>query len=224
MARGTQHRKRRPPANARVAASTAAKPKRPKRPAYEEQLFFGRLRGHAKWMFVLLAVVFALSFVFLGVGSGSTGISDDPPELLQRQLRRRLVALVAPEEDGRRTRRTPRLARPTRPSSSRRTSPTTPRSRRSRPYTQAESRRTRARCASSPGSTCARAATGDTLYTELAARAPRRSRRRRRAEPEARARARQGARRDHEPARDRAIAASDAATTSNAYQQGHRAT
>ena len=31
---------------------------------------------HAKWAFVLLAVVFALGFVFFGVGSGSTGISD----------------------------------------------------------------------------------------------------------------------------------------------------
>jgi cytochrome c-type biogenesis protein CcmH/NrfG len=31
---------------------------------------------HAKWAFVLLAAVFALGFVFFGVGSGSTGISD----------------------------------------------------------------------------------------------------------------------------------------------------
>ena len=31
---------------------------------------------HAKLVFFLLALVFALSFVFLGVGSGSTGISD----------------------------------------------------------------------------------------------------------------------------------------------------
>ena len=31
---------------------------------------------HAKWAFVLLALVFALGFVFFGVGSGSTGISD----------------------------------------------------------------------------------------------------------------------------------------------------
>jgi DNA-binding SARP family transcriptional activator len=76
VARGTQHRKRRPPANARVAPATARPAKRPSRPAWEEQLFFGRLRTHAKWMFVLLAAVFALSFVILGVGSGSTGISD----------------------------------------------------------------------------------------------------------------------------------------------------
>jgi tetratricopeptide (TPR) repeat protein len=31
---------------------------------------------HAKWVFVLLAFVFALGFVIFGVGSGSTGISD----------------------------------------------------------------------------------------------------------------------------------------------------
>jgi len=31
---------------------------------------------HAKWAFVLLAIVFALSFVVFGVGSGSTGISS----------------------------------------------------------------------------------------------------------------------------------------------------
>jgi tetratricopeptide (TPR) repeat protein len=75
VARGTQHRKRRPPQNARLAPAPAG-PKRPKRPAYEEQLFFGRLRVHAKWMFVFLALVFSLGFIFLGIGSGSTGISD----------------------------------------------------------------------------------------------------------------------------------------------------
>ncbi len=76
MARGTQHRKRRPPANARVATAPAKATKRPTRPAWEDQLFFGRLRTHAKWMFVFLAIVFGLSFVILGVGSGSTGISQ----------------------------------------------------------------------------------------------------------------------------------------------------
>jgi tetratricopeptide (TPR) repeat protein len=75
VARGTQHRKRRPPQNARLAPAPAG-PKRPKRPAYEEQLFFGRLRVHAKWLFVFLALVFSLGFIFLGIGSGSTGISQ----------------------------------------------------------------------------------------------------------------------------------------------------
>jgi tetratricopeptide (TPR) repeat protein len=68
---------------ARGAASTQRKqrpkpdPKRSKSaPAWEEQLFFSRLRRHAKVMYVLLALVFVFSFVLLGVGSGSNGISD----------------------------------------------------------------------------------------------------------------------------------------------------
>lgn len=75
MARGTQHRKRRPRTNARVAPAPV-RPSRPRRAAWEDQLFFGRLRAHARWMFVLLAAAFAISFVVLGVGSGSTGISQ----------------------------------------------------------------------------------------------------------------------------------------------------
>lgn len=39
-------------------------------------MFFPKLRAHAKWVFVLLVFVFAGGFVFLGVGSGSTGIGD----------------------------------------------------------------------------------------------------------------------------------------------------
>jgi tetratricopeptide (TPR) repeat protein len=80
VARGTQHRKRRPTANAQPVARTGpvASPKKPKQkpPQWQEELFFSRLRVHAKWMFVFLAVVFGAGFVFLGVGSGSTGISD----------------------------------------------------------------------------------------------------------------------------------------------------
>jgi tetratricopeptide (TPR) repeat protein len=75
VAKGTQHRKRRPTANARSVAAGAA-PKRQKPPEWQEQLFFQRLRNHAKWAYVGLAVAFVLGFVLLGVGSGSTGISD----------------------------------------------------------------------------------------------------------------------------------------------------
>src|SRR6266487_6408243 len=49
------------------------KPKK-KAQSWEDQLFFARLRRHAKWMFVLLALVFAIGFVAFGVGSGSTGV------------------------------------------------------------------------------------------------------------------------------------------------------
>jgi tetratricopeptide (TPR) repeat protein len=74
VARGTQHRKRRPAANARAAAVAA--PKRRKPPEWQEQLFFQRLRTHAKGAYVGLAIAFVLGFVLLGVGSGSTGVSD----------------------------------------------------------------------------------------------------------------------------------------------------
>jgi len=57
-----------------------AKQEQPKRkhsaPAYEQTMFFPRLRRQAKWVFVFLALVFAIGFVAFGVGSGSTGISD----------------------------------------------------------------------------------------------------------------------------------------------------
>jgi Flp pilus assembly protein TadD len=79
VARGTQHRKRRTQTNARVAQAPAkgkAKTKRVKHERWEDQLFFSRLRVHAKWVFVFLALVFGFGFVIFGVGSGSTGISD----------------------------------------------------------------------------------------------------------------------------------------------------
>ena len=38
-----------------------------------QELFFVRLRRHQKWVYAVLAVIFGLSFVFLGVGSGSGG-------------------------------------------------------------------------------------------------------------------------------------------------------
>jgi Flp pilus assembly protein TadD len=80
VARGTQHRKRRPQPDARVAGpeprAAARKAKKPKHASWEDQLFFSRLRLHAKWMFGFLALVFAFSFVIFGVGSGSSGIGD----------------------------------------------------------------------------------------------------------------------------------------------------
>jgi tetratricopeptide (TPR) repeat protein len=47
------------------------------RAAIEDTLFFTRLRRHAKWMFVFLALVFGLGFVIFGIGSDQgTGIGD----------------------------------------------------------------------------------------------------------------------------------------------------
>jgi tetratricopeptide (TPR) repeat protein len=42
----------------------------------EETLFFHRIRKGTKWVFALLAVAFAFSFVVAGVGSGSTGFGS----------------------------------------------------------------------------------------------------------------------------------------------------
>jgi tetratricopeptide (TPR) repeat protein len=42
----------------------------------EDTMFFPRLRRHAKWMFLFLAVAFALGFVGFGVGAGGIGIGD----------------------------------------------------------------------------------------------------------------------------------------------------
>jgi tetratricopeptide (TPR) repeat protein len=44
--------------------------------AAEQNLFFSRIRTQAKWVFAFLAVVFAATFAFLGVGSGSSGLQD----------------------------------------------------------------------------------------------------------------------------------------------------
>jgi tetratricopeptide (TPR) repeat protein len=71
MARGAAQAQRK-----RRAAQPTPKQKRQAAQSWEDQLFFARLRRHAKWMFVLLALVFAVGFVAFGVGSGSTGISD----------------------------------------------------------------------------------------------------------------------------------------------------
>jgi tetratricopeptide (TPR) repeat protein len=38
-----------------------------------QELFFVRLRRHQKWVYAMLAVVFGLSFVLVGVGSGAGG-------------------------------------------------------------------------------------------------------------------------------------------------------
>jgi tetratricopeptide (TPR) repeat protein len=65
--------KQRPPARRH---DTGRKHKDSSGQRYEDTLFFNRLRTHAKWVFVLLIVVFAGSFVFLGVGSSGLGLSD----------------------------------------------------------------------------------------------------------------------------------------------------
>jgi len=77
VARGTQHRKRRTARNALPAAVAAEeKPRKQKPPQWQEELFFQRLRTHAKWAYVFLAAAFLATFVLLGVGSGSSDLSS----------------------------------------------------------------------------------------------------------------------------------------------------
>jgi tetratricopeptide (TPR) repeat protein len=68
MARGAAQTQRKRPKESAKQKKAA--------PSWEEQLFFSRLRRHAKIMYVLLALAFAIGFVAFGVGSGSSGIGD----------------------------------------------------------------------------------------------------------------------------------------------------
>jgi tetratricopeptide (TPR) repeat protein len=74
MARGAAQTRRK--AAKTPAASGRSTSARRKPQSYESTMFFPRLRAQAKWVFVFLAAVFALGFVFFGVGSGSTGLGD----------------------------------------------------------------------------------------------------------------------------------------------------
>jgi tetratricopeptide (TPR) repeat protein len=75
MARFDKSSTKRPKQNAAVAA-TARGPKRSSAPSIEDTMFFPRLRRHAKWMFVFLAVALGGGFVLFGVGAGGTGVGD----------------------------------------------------------------------------------------------------------------------------------------------------
>src|SRR5947208_4519615 len=70
MARGAAKQRPRQ-AKAEPRPRAARKP-----PVAEQTMFFMRLRRGTKPIFIFLAVVFAASFVLLGVGSGSSGIGD----------------------------------------------------------------------------------------------------------------------------------------------------
>src|SRR5215213_10107789 len=75
MARGTQHLRKRPKQGTPHAPQRASEVRRARR-AEDDGMFFPMLRRQARWVFVLLAMIFAGSFIFLGVGSGSTGLGD----------------------------------------------------------------------------------------------------------------------------------------------------
>jgi tetratricopeptide (TPR) repeat protein len=64
MARAQAQRRRKARSRARRSASSA-----------EDLMFFPKLRRRAKWVFLLLAIAFALGFVAFGVGTGVGGTS-----------------------------------------------------------------------------------------------------------------------------------------------------
>jgi tetratricopeptide (TPR) repeat protein len=64
------------PKSAKPHAAVATSRRATTAPSIEDTMFFPRLRRHAKWMFVLLALVFGLGFVLFGVGAGGVGVGD----------------------------------------------------------------------------------------------------------------------------------------------------
>lgn len=81
MARFEKSGPKSPRANAPVKGAAPARPAAPRRSSsmggsIEDTMFFPRLRRHAKWMFVFLALVFGVGFVAFGVGAGGIGIGD----------------------------------------------------------------------------------------------------------------------------------------------------
>ena len=94
MARFDKSSTKRPKQDAAVASSRSVK--RSTAPSIEDTMFFPRLRRHAKWMFVFLAVALGGGFVLFGVGAGGTGVGDI---LRGGGLERRPIDLELGEED-----------------------------------------------------------------------------------------------------------------------------
>jgi tetratricopeptide (TPR) repeat protein len=76
MARAQAQRRRRAASHARRSARSA-----------EDLMFFPKLRRRAKWVFLLLAIAFAIGFVAFGVGTGVSGtsIGDVLRDIIGRQ-------------------------------------------------------------------------------------------------------------------------------------------
>jgi len=74
MARFDKSSTKSPQQDAALAATRRSK--KSTAPSIEDTMFFPRLRRHAKWMFVFLAVALGGGFVLFGVGAGGTGVGD----------------------------------------------------------------------------------------------------------------------------------------------------
>jgi tetratricopeptide (TPR) repeat protein len=74
--RSGRHQPRPPAGGAAVKASSKpAQKQRQRSSSAEDLMFFPKLRRRAKWVFVLLAIVFAGGFLVFGVGTGVQGTS-----------------------------------------------------------------------------------------------------------------------------------------------------
>ena len=76
MARAAAKGGKRPSQDARREQRASERRGRRKLSTAEQGLFFSRIRSSAKWAYVLLAALFALTFAFLGVGSGQGGLDQ----------------------------------------------------------------------------------------------------------------------------------------------------
>ena len=76
MARADRRRAQRTKAPAPVSRAGGGSSRKGGTPSIEDTMFFPKLRRHAKWMFVFLALVFGLGFVVFGVGAGGIGVGD----------------------------------------------------------------------------------------------------------------------------------------------------
>jgi len=74
VARSGSRRKARPTTRTQRGGGTVRAAPRHEYSVAEDAMFFPRLRRQAKWMFVFLALVFAVGFVGFGVGSGGSGL------------------------------------------------------------------------------------------------------------------------------------------------------
>ena len=124
--------------------------------AIEDTLFFTRIRQHAKWVFVFLALSFLIGFVVFNVGGSGTAAASASFSGTAETGRAGTSRSLTRASRCRRPRRARRHSGTSRPRS-RTTARPTRRSWRSRAI-WSSSRRTRTRCASSPASTSGRAA------------------------------------------------------------------
>ena len=94
MARFDKSSTKSPQQDAALAASRRAK--KSTAPSIEDTMFFPRLRRHAKWMFVFLAVALGGGFVLFGVGRRRHGRRRHPAG---RRREQRPVGVERAEED-----------------------------------------------------------------------------------------------------------------------------